>query len=71
MKTISRKNIIYVIGMIAIGVLLNRCLSLLSSELGLPLYMDSMGTMFIAVLGGTFPGMSVGFITNKATTPRR
>ena len=64
MKTISRKNIIYVIGMIAIGVLLNRCLSLLSSELGLPLYMDSMGTMFIAVLGGTFPGMSVGFITN-------
>ena len=31
---------------------------------GLPLYLDTSGTIFIAALGGYVPGIAVGFFTN-------
>ena len=64
MKVISKKHVIYVISMIILGVAINRVVSSIGAYFGLPLYLDSIGTMFIAALGGTFPGMLVGFITN-------
>ncbi|SEQ51446.1 HD domain-containing protein [Lachnospiraceae bacterium NE2001] len=64
MKVITKKNIIYVLSMIALGVVINRVINGISGYFGWPLYLDSIGTMFIAALGGTFPGMMVGFITN-------
>ncbi len=64
MKAVSRKNILYTIGIIILGVLINRIISDTSILLGLPLYLDSIGTIFIAAIGGVFPGMMVGFITN-------
>ena len=64
MKVIGKKHVIYVISMIIFGVAINRVVSSIGAYFGLPLYLDSIGTMFIAALGGTFPGMLVGFITN-------
>lgn len=64
MKSIKKQNVIYVIFMIILGVAINRVISGISGHFGWPLYLDSIGTMFIAALGGTFPGMMVGFITN-------
>lgn len=50
------------IGGIALNILLNK----LISSLGLPvtLYLDSVGTVVAAILGGTLPGVIVGFGTN-------
>jgi len=55
---------IYTIVLIIAGVVINRLISTVSGALGLPLYLDSIGTMFVAVIGGLSPGMLVGFITN-------
>ncbi len=46
------------------AVALNLLLGLGASALGLPLYLDTVGTVMIAVLGGYLPGVSVGFATN-------
>ena len=64
MSSVTKKNIIRTITMIALGVAINLIISGIVSHFGLPLYLDSIGTMYIAALGGTFPGMMVGFITN-------
>lgn len=64
MRAITRKNIIYTILLIIIGVAINRVISTIAGYFGWALYLDSIGTMLIAALGGTFPGMMVGFITN-------
>lgn len=32
--------------------------------MGLPLYLDTVGTVLVAILGGYLPGVMVGFITN-------
>ena len=48
----------------AVGVVLNILLSELASLLHLPLYMDCVGTVLIAVVGGFLPGMLTGFLTN-------
>ena len=64
MKKVSFKNIIYVVVLIIVGIVLNRGISAISSLLGLSLYLDSIGTMFSTVIGGFFPGMVVGFISN-------
>ena len=47
-----------------LGVGLNILLGKLVSALGLPLYLDTVGTVIVAILGGYLPGVMVGFITN-------
>jgi len=64
MKVISKKSIAYTLVLIALGVFINRLFNTIAGELGLPLYLDSIGTMFVAVVGGISPGMFVGFLTN-------
>lgn len=64
MKAFSKKKIIYTILIMLIGVVINRGISELAALVGLPLYLDCIGTMIVAVLSGTFPGMMVGFISN-------
>ncbi len=64
MNSIKKQNVIYVMSMIILGVIINRVLNGINGHFGWPLYLDCIGTMFIAALGGTFPGMMVGFITN-------
>lgn len=48
----------------AAGIALNLLLSRLVSLAGIPLYLDSVGTVLTAVLGGYLPGMTVGFLSN-------
>ncbi len=47
-----------------IGVLINRLGSLLAGVLPLPLYLDCLGTVLVASLGGFIPGILVGYLIN-------
>ncbi|MBO4431991.1 MAG: HD domain-containing protein [Clostridia bacterium] len=46
------------------GVALNTVLVFLARKTGIPLYLDSIGTVIAAMLGGAIPGVLVGFFTN-------
>ena len=46
------------------GVALNMLLSYIVSFFKLPLYLDTVGTVTVAVIGGYLPGVIVGFVTN-------
>ena len=46
------------------GIALNIVLNKLASLLHIPLYLDSVGTVLTAVVGGYLPGMLTGFFTN-------
>ena len=46
------------------GVALNLLFNAVVSALGLPVYLDTVGTVTAAVMGGYLPGVVVGFITN-------
>ncbi len=48
----------------AVSILINVLPSLLVSKLGLPLYLDSIGTIFAAAVGGIVPGTVTAFLTN-------
>ncbi|MBO4910857.1 MAG: HD domain-containing protein [Lachnospiraceae bacterium] len=60
---VKRKNITALLVCI-LGIVLNITLGQLVSLFGLPLYLDTVGTITVAVLGGYLPGVFVGFITN-------
>ncbi len=64
MSNMSKKRISYFLLLILCGVCINMVLGAIVDGLGIPLYLDSVGTMFIAVIGGACPGMFVGFVTN-------
>ncbi|PWL01168.1 HD-GYP domain-containing protein [Hallerella porci] len=51
-------------GLIAFGLIFNRIFAELTLHFHLPLYLDSIGTIFVAALGGFCPGAIVGFLTN-------
>ena len=59
----SRSNLTAFI-MCVLGVAVNMILTTVVTKLELPLYLDTVGTVVIAVLGGYLPGVSVGFFTN-------
>ncbi len=46
------------------GIALNMVLSSVMSAFELPLYLDTVGTIAVAVMGGYLPGVVVGFFTN-------
>ena len=46
------------------GIALNLVLRRLAALTGLPLYLDCVGTILTAILGGYLPGMIVGYVTN-------
>ena len=48
----------------AAGIAINIMGSNVTRALELPVYLDTIGTVFIAVLGGYMPGIAVGFLTN-------
>lgn len=48
----------------AIGVCINLIGAQLASMAGLPIYLDSIGTVLVAAVSGTLPGIAVGFFTN-------
>ncbi len=46
------------------GFLINRLGSMLATALGLPLFLDCLGTVLVASLGGFIPGIVVGYVIN-------
>ena len=48
----------------AAGILLNLLLGKIVAVLGLPLYLDTVGTAAVAIMGGYLPGVFCGFMTN-------
>lgn len=61
---ISKKQNLVALYMVAAGIALNMALGSITDALGLPLYLDTIGTVTVAVLGGYLPGVIVGFVTN-------
>ena len=50
--------------LVPVGIALNVLVSKASAALGLPLYLDTLGTVLAAVLGGYLPGILTGYLTN-------
>ena len=48
----------------SLGILVNILLSDMSGKLELPFYLDAIGTIFAASIGGSLPGIIVGLVTN-------
>ena len=63
-KKTAWKSGVTLIGVILGCILLNIIGSKINAALGLPLYMDNIGTVLAAVLGGYIPCITVGFFTN-------
>ncbi len=58
-------NLLLELAMIcAAGIILNIIGVVIAKEFYLPVYLDSIGTIFISALGGYVPGIAVGFFTN-------
>lgn len=60
----SWKSIASLIGVIVVCILLNILGTKLNGALGLPLFIDNIGTILSAMLGGYIPCITVGFFTN-------
>jgi len=60
----GRRQIILPVSIIIIGLLMNMGGKLVASLGGLPIYLDTPGTIMVAFLGGYVPGMAVALISN-------
>ena len=58
------KRLIELIVLSSFGILLNIALSQLSTKNGWPFYLDAVGTVLAAAVGGSLPGIIVGLFTN-------
>jgi response regulator RpfG family c-di-GMP phosphodiesterase len=63
-KTSRTKSLLLLLLTVAIGIGLNFLGRLLNSILGLPLYLDNIGTILTALTGGVVPCITVGFFSN-------
>ncbi len=61
--TVSRNSLYRCIAIIA-GVFVNVVLSYIMNKTGIPLYLDSVGTIFVAAVGGILPGLITAVLTN-------
>ena len=57
----------YLLAFCGVAIAMNIVLGIITGALGIPLYMDTLGTVLTAVLAGPVPGMLVGLITNVIT----
>ena len=60
----KRKTILMFIVLVAVGILLNILGTKLNGLLGLPFYLDNIGTILTASVGGYLPCIAVGFFYN-------
>lgn len=63
LKKSKRKNLTALF-FCACGIALNLLLGSLVTALGLPVYLDTAGTIVVSLMGGFLPGIIVGFVTN-------
>ncbi|MCR5785482.1 MAG: HD domain-containing protein [Eubacterium sp.] len=50
------------------GITLNFFIALIANKLGLPLYLDSIGTVWVSFVGGLFPGIATAVATSVLCT---
>ena len=60
----SKKNRLHILILCLAGLLINVLAAKLPWLLGVPLYLDNIGSALVAALGGYIPGIIVGFFTN-------
>ncbi|MBR6390696.1 MAG: hypothetical protein IKS16_05070, partial [Lachnospiraceae bacterium] len=58
------ENLKWVVLLCLVGWILNLTGAAVASELRLPMYLDTIGTLLVAVIGGYLPGIIVGFVSN-------
>lgn len=61
---VMRHRLGRVILLSVLGILLNIFGSTIAALTGMPIYLDSVGTVLIAAMSGSLPGVAVGFFTN-------
>ena len=49
------------------GIAVNSIGAFLAAKFNLPLYLDAIGTVGVAAVGGLLPGITVGYLTNIIT----
>lgn len=64
----KKRRTLPVLGLCAVGILINLLGSAIVEKAGLPLYLDSAGTIIAAALGGYLPGIAAGLLTNLFKT---
>ena len=62
-----RNRKVYVVAFCGICVAMNIVLGIITSALGIPLYLDTLGTVLSAALIGPVPGIIVGALSNIIT----
>lgn len=62
-----RNRRIYVLSFCGIAVAMNIVLGIITSAMGIPLYLDALGTVLTAVTMGPIAGMAVGALSNIIT----
>ncbi len=62
-----REKLFWMISMILLGILLDILGKKVAGGLNIPLYLDSVGYMLIACVGGYLPGIVVGYFSNLIT----
>ncbi len=60
----SRKNSMIRVIAVLLGVVINVSLDYMATRLEIPLYLDTIGTIAVAFIGGSFPGVMTAVITN-------
>ena len=60
----KNRNIRWVAVLCLAGIVLNLIGSAIADELHLPMYLDTIGTILVSVIGGYLPGITVGFVSN-------
>ncbi|MCR5033092.1 MAG: hypothetical protein K6A92_09520, partial [Lachnospiraceae bacterium] len=59
-----KRNSMHRVEAAVIAILVNVALSFLMRRLGLPIFLDSAGTIAVSIMGGFFPGIMTAVITN-------
>jgi len=68
MNSIRKEFTTLSITLIAVGIALNLALGTVVLRLGLPLYLDSIGTVLVGALVGPWAGAATGFLSNLVWT---
>ena len=59
-----RRQLRYGLVLVVVGVILNIAGSKIPGILGVPLFLDNVGTIITSVIGGYLPGVIMGYISN-------
>lgn len=63
-KTGGKKHLAFQIAFFAGAILINFLLPRAAGALHIPLYLDNVGTLLAAILGGYLPGIAIGYLNN-------